>query len=260
MLTVSETSREDVEKIIKGLNWTAMFWLEKMKAISIEGNLTPKEFNELKDSGIKFIETFIKPVANAYAVKLGEFPVEMKLEKEQKSEPEPEKVGKEVFVSGSETEPRGSLRPAGGPVKRNPVDNPTDAVQVPKQTGTAQNLNDQERQRAFHRKNRKSFKQNNLTLEQRDAITKRWIENNGDMGDLKCTELATELGMESSNQVQGWVSYLDKIKNNPTQESQEDGWEYIISKGKISRMPIPPFFGNVTLSPVFTDKPKMATV
>jgi len=236
MLSITETTREEVEKIIRGLGWVSTFWSEKMRAIAIEGKMTPKEFNELKDTGLKFLETFVLPIDSAYKYKLGEFKVD-----------KGDKVITPVEATGEPEQPRGSLPGTGasaGKGSGDPVGESVGKVTAKSGRGsTVRGVKDPDNitltpakpkvpdslkpagtfspapahasgSRGFHRKNRKSFKKSNLTMEQRDQITNRWIENDGKMNELKCSELAKEMGFGGPNQVQGWVSYLVKICNN----------------------------------------------
>lgn len=283
MVKITESTREEVENVLSGLEWILDFWNDKMRLISIEGGMDRDQFLVAKDTGIKFMESFVVPMAENYERKLHEFPVKvvkdlgMEVNGGNSSDEGPisdsflngvPSSGRRGRKPGSKNKPKDgyiTLTPVGEdkilvPDSLKPV--PTAVIEpeiLPVPSVTVVGAPEGPVTYAYrrpHTKHRKSFKGGELTIEQRDKITERWVENNGVMTDLKCSELAKEMGFGGPNQVQGWVSYLTKVvNNNPSYDDRAKGWKYIISSGKISDRPVPNFFlGKVEVA--FTTRPK----
>lgn len=279
MVNVTETTREGIEKVLLNLGWILDFWNEKMHNISVEGKMDRSDFLKAKDIGIKFMETFIIPTAESYEWKLKEFKIEETINSTTVDDEEGPKVKEDLLADGFLNGIPGKRigRPPGSKNKEKldrvpvppslvpdavpdikpvimdivlPVDTvPTVTVVTPEGSTT-------HFYRKPHTKYRKSYKESSLTLAQRDQITDRWVDNKGVMTDLKCSDLAREMGFGGPNQVQGWVSYLTKVVNNsPDLAGRTKGWRWMIDSGKISPKPIPVFFTD-KVEVAFTSKPK----
>lgn len=290
MVTITENTREEVEKVLNNLGWVADFWNEKMNLISHEGKMDRKVFLDMKETGVKFLEHFVSPLAEAYEEKFLKFPApvlkplkskdgDVEVNPGNSSEEGPEADG---FLGEVAEGKRG--RPLGSKNKKKtePLATAEDPIPVPASlapdpsppvsfsgdiaTGTALGLPasvvppttvaPSSGFRRPHTKDRKFHKSSSLSLEQRTQITNAWIKNRGVMTDLKCSDLAREMGFGGPNQVQGWVSYLTKVcNNNPDYAGRAKGWESMIVRGMIARIPVPDFFLG-TVEVAFTSRPK----
>ncbi len=269
MVKVTETTREEVEKVLENLGWVLNFWNEKMTIIARESLMDREHFLGARDIGIKFMENFVIPVAEVYEGKLQGFPVENAKEIEEddvevnpgnSSEPVVDGYlsripGKRGRKPGSKNKPKikndGDLSDLPVPESLAPESTPTAPVpSVPVVDAPGKVTY------AYRRSKTKYTKDGGLSKEQRDQITNRWIEHKGVMTDAQCSDLSKEMGFSGPEQVKGWVSYLTKVcNNNPTYVGRAKGWTWMIKSDKISDKPVPGFFHD-KVEVAFTTRPK----
>lgn len=228
MLTIKENTHEEVNKVLNGLSWVAAFWLDKMKAISVEGQMDRKEFKDLRDTGIMFLDSFVAPMITAYEKKKSMLGEETK--PEIKPTPEPKKKAVKVNKEEKSAPPvkidaktGDNILPTGPilPQLLQPLPTPPAAVQF--------------------RSPRKGFR-SNMTTQQRDEITLWWIKYEGAPDETKCQVVANDLGLRGPGQVSGWIKYLNKISGEKTYEKRVRGWRSMIGNGLTSDIPVPDFF------------------